>query len=306
MSLSRPSSLSDSRCTLGRSLSRHPSLPYRLPFLSRSRMGSISREFYTPSPVYHGQPAATAHVPTLFLIRHGQAEHNVNPSHASRRDTVLTETGRVQAAQLRIALSEPLRRQIGAVVASPLRRALLTALLGFEDLIIDDRAESAGNALRNNPAETGQRRRWTQQSRLIALPEAQEVSDLPCDTGLPVAELVAELDSPDSKWRGRVNFDLMSAEDWGSKTGRWACDEQTLKMRARETRRWLRQKMRHLSLDENHAATRGGEKPQVRGDCVLVTHGGFLHYLTEDWDGFVPEAGQSFISAHYCPTPSLT
>ena len=131
------------------------------------------------------------------------------------------------------------------------------------------------------------------------------MSDLPCETGLPVAELVAEFDSADSKWRGHVNFDLMPAEDWVSKIGKWAFDEKTLRMSARETRRWLREKMRQLSLDENHGATRGGRRPQVRGDCVLVTHGGFLHYLTEAWEGFVPEAGQSYLHACHCRRASL-
>ena len=68
----------------------------------------------------------------------------------------------------------------------------------------------------------------------------------------------------------------------GSNTGRWACDRATLEKRARETRRWLREKMRQLNFGENYATITDGEKPHHQGYCVLVTHGGFLHLLTED------------------------
>jgi hypothetical protein len=108
---------------------------------SRISMGSISRDLYTPSPVNSGADPALP--PALYLICHGQAEHNVNPSQVSRRDTILTPTGQLQAADLRTTLPASSRFQIGAVVASPLRRALQTALIGFEDLIILDNSAVA-------------------------------------------------------------------------------------------------------------------------------------------------------------------
>lgn len=107
----------------------------------------------------------------------------------------------------------------------------------------------------------------------------------------PVADVASEFDAPASKWRGCVDFDLVSAEEWGGKTGKWACDEETVEHRARETRQWLRQKMRQLILNQSPTPNAGGHKRRIRGDCVLVTHGGFPHRLTENWEGFDAGAG---------------
>jgi hypothetical protein len=119
------------------------------------------------------------------------------------------------------------------------------------------------------------------------------------------ADLAAECDALDSKWRGCVSFDLVSVGEWGSKAGRWASDQEALKQRARETRKWLREKMKQLSLSDSHTPIVNGEKQYIRGDCVLVTHGGFLHILTEDWEGFDVKAGQLGFLAFISPMPSL-
>lgn len=209
--------------------------------------------------------------PTLHLVRHCQAEHNVVPEHVARPDTILTEAGRLQAATLRSAFPEPLRHCLGAVVSSPLRRALQTALIGFEDLVADTGVPAAPNGIPELPRSV--------RLKVIALPEAQETSDLPCDTGLPVSELVAEFDSPDSRWQGSVDFSILTGKEWGSKSGRWACDRETIEKRARDARRWLRNLMRQLEGEES------------KHDCVLVTHGGFLHFLTENWEDFDQKQG---------------
>lgn len=49
-----------------------------------------------------------------------------------------------------------------------------------------------------------------------------------------------------------------------TQTGKWAHTAAALKNRARELRRWL--------------------KARPEKEIVLVTHGGFLHYFTEDWE----------------------
>jgi broad specificity phosphatase PhoE len=243
-------------------------------------MGSVSRDLYTPSPV--NSAADPALPPTLYLIRHGEAWHNVSDDHTYTRDTILITAGRLQAARLRAALPASSRLQIGAIVASPLRRALQTALIGFEDLIIPDNAKVVANQASVNTTVLDAAQTQSKPLCLVALPSAKEVSNLPCCTGLPVADLVAEFDAVDSKWRGCVSFDLVSPEEWGNKTEKWACDEETLGQRARETRRWLREKMRQLSLSVSHATTSSGEDLPPRRDCVLVTHGEFLSRLTGD------------------------
>ena len=91
---------------------------------------------------------------------------------------------------------------------------------------------------------------------VIALPEIQETADVPCDTGSDIDVLRKEMeDKP---------VDLSRVmEGWNSKQGRWAPITGPLEKRAREARQWL--------------------KARPEKEIVVVTHGGLLHYLTEDW-----------------------
>ena len=95
--------------------------------------------------------------------------------------------------------------------------------------------------------------------KVVALPEAQETNAVPCDTGTDPEVLKAEFkDRP-------VDFDLVR-DGWNSKVGKWAQDADSLRARAKEVRQWL--------------------KARPEKEVVLVTHGGFLHYLNEDWADF--------------------
>ncbi|MCJ1450067.1 hypothetical protein MMC28_000395 [Mycoblastus sanguinarius] len=95
--------------------------------------------------------------------------------------------------------------------------------------------------------------------KVIALPEVQETADVPCDTGSDVGILREEMkDKP---------IDLSRVkEGWNSKTGKWAPTAGAIGNRAKEARQWL--------------------KARPEKEIVLVTHGGFLHYFTEDWTDF--------------------
>lgn len=93
---------------------------------------------------------------------------------------------------------------------------------------------------------------------LIALPELQETSDLPCDTGSEKAELAKEFEGK------KVDLDLV-VEGWNSKKGKWAASGQAIEERSQVARQWL--------------------KARKEKDIVVVTHGAMLHYLTEDWAG---------------------
>ena len=56
------------------------------------------------------------------------------------------------------------------------------------------------------------------------------------------------------------------AEGWNNKKqGRYASDVESLEKRARDLRRWL--------------------KARPEEEIVLVTHGGFVHWFSEDWVG---------------------
>lgn len=158
--------------------------------------------------------------------------HNLSVENHSMPDPSLTAYGEEQCA--RLAHDFPYHKRIDLLVASPLRRTLYTTLHGFQPEI----------------------KRGVQ---IVALPEAQEVADVPCDTGSDIGVLKEEMTGKPVDL-SRVH------EGWNSKTGRWANRPDKLEERARETRQWL--------------------KSRKEKEIVLVTHGGFLHYFTEDWTDY--------------------
>ncbi|KAJ2983145.1 hypothetical protein NQ176_g915 [Zarea fungicola] len=65
--------------------------------------------------------------PTIHIIRHGQAAHNIAGAKSGLVDPELTPEGREQCAELRAVF--PHHAQVKHVVASPMARAVQTALL---------------------------------------------------------------------------------------------------------------------------------------------------------------------------------
>ncbi|KAI9666114.1 MAG: hypothetical protein M1821_004049 [Bathelium mastoideum] len=181
------------------------------------------------------------------LVRHAQGYHNLSTANHALRDPVLTPLGEVQCHNLALTFPHPApttRRTL--VVASPLKRTLSTALLSFASLLPPERPGAAA---------------------ILALPDLQETSDLPCDTGSPAAELART-------YRGRpVDLSLVEREGdaWCRKEGRWGPGAEAIRARARAVREWL-----------------WGRSEEV---VVAVTHGGLLHYLTEDMVGLENEQG---------------
>lgn len=134
---------------------------------------------------------------------------------------------------------------------------------------------------------------------VIALPAIQELGAVPCDTGTDAAELAAEvarhtlpvdLSLVHDGWN-RVNDqpvrqlpepvvhpppeeagghagDAVAADDDGAdepgKNSEWGLSRSAIAARAREARRWL--------------------KARPEDEIVVMSHGGFLHFLTEDWE----------------------
>ena len=97
--------------------------------------------------------------------------------------------------------------------------------------------------------------------KIIALPQLQETSSIPCDTGSSRAELEKEFkDYP-------IDFSLVD-EDWNSKVGKWGTTDAIVTTRALDARQWL--------------------KSRNEKEIVAVTHGGFLHHLTQEWTGSKP------------------
>ncbi|KAJ4418335.1 hypothetical protein N0V82_005616 [Gnomoniopsis sp. IMI 355080] len=108
--------------------------------------------------------------PTLILIRHAQALHNVAQDY-SIADPPLSDLGRAQCAELSLALQEKLPKDlasnIGLIISSAMRRTCETTVLSLGFLI------EKGIPIE---AHAG----W------------QENSAKPCDTGSPIPVIAAE------------------------------------------------------------------------------------------------------------------
>jgi broad specificity phosphatase PhoE len=172
--------------------------------------------------------------PVIHCVRHAQGFHNISVANHAMHDPMLTPLGEEQCKTL--AKIFPSMDRVDAVVASPMKRTVYTALYSFAPAIKD------------------------KSLKVFALPELQETSDLPCDTGSNVAELEAEFRNQP------VDLSYMytpPAKAWNSKLGKWSATASAVDDRARIAREWLY------------------NRPEK--EIVVVTHGGFLHYFTEDW-----------------------
>ncbi|KAJ5379469.1 phosphoglycerate mutase-like protein [Penicillium cosmopolitanum] len=172
--------------------------------------------------------------PKLHLIRHAQGYHNLGPEYWNLIDPLLTDEGKKQCSEL--SHKFPTKATIDLIVTSPMRRAIYTGIEAF------------GSILEGNPKKN-----------IIALPILQEVSDLPCDTGSELKDLLVEIEQKD------LPVDLgFVEENWSGKSGKYEPTSERIRDRAREARCWLK------------------ERPE--SEIVVVSHGGFLHFLTDDWE----------------------
>jgi len=148
--------------------------------------------------------------------------------------------------------SFPRHDSVALIVSSPLRRALQTSVYAFAPALQRDGV------------------------KVLLQPMAQEMNAYACDIGTDREELERQVkdgelwDEELNVSSEKVDFGLVE-EGWNSKEGKWAPDRATVQKRAAKLRSWL--------FDR---------KEEV---VVVVSHGGFLHALTEDWTGFVAAAG---------------
>ncbi|KAF2149363.1 PGAM-domain-containing protein [Myriangium duriaei CBS 260.36] len=182
--------------------------------------------------------------PRVHLVRHAQGFHNLNVANHTMHDPLLTPVGIEQCRTL--AKDFPYTADVDLVVASPLKRTVYTALYSFPE-----------------PIEK-------KKLKVIAMPELQETSDLPCDTGSDPEEIAREFQG---KPLDTSALATAEGKHWNDKKGRWAPHSDAIVARAADARKWL------LARPEK--------------DIVVVTHGGFLHYFTEDWTGANKFAGST-------------
>jgi broad specificity phosphatase PhoE len=203
-------------------------------------------------------------IPRIHLVRHAQGFHNLGFEFHSLPDPKLTPLGESQCATLQSThFPPPSQSNISLVTASPLSRTLHTASLAFSP------------ALRNGKCKP----------LILAIPDAQETSDFPCDTGSDVDVLKGII--AEQNWK--VDLSLVK-DGWNVKTlnNRYSPASRAIQRRARDARILLRQKAREL-------AEAGDEDVEI----VLVAHGGYLHYLTDDWEDSDKLAGTGWENCEF-------
>lgn len=168
---------------------------------------------------------------TIHIVRHAEGFHQLPRDHPNALvcDPSLTVHGNEQSKQF--SQQFPYHSCTDLLCASALRRTIQTASLAF--------APEIQRGL-----------------RILALADAQESSDAPCDTGSEVFKLASEF--------GEILDISLLREGWYEKKGINGTSEKALRERAARLRRFLR------ARPEN--------------DIVLVSHGTFAHYITEHVD----------------------
>ncbi|KAK8088357.1 hypothetical protein PG997_003318 [Apiospora hydei] len=159
--------------------------------------------------------------PTIHIVRHGEAEHNVGYN-VQIPDPSVTTKGMTQCHEL--GQTFPHMDRITHLVASPLRRTVQTAHWAFID-----------------PVPAAQQ----QQRSILALGELQECSRYPCDIGQPLAKL--------AQCAGFLDVSRLEPS-WNLKTGIYAAAEPEIKKRAERARTILRDLARGVADQEGDDA----------------------------------------------------
>lgn len=144
--------------------------------------------------------------PIIHCVRHAQGYHNLSVANHSIHDPLLTPFGEEQCRYLSKNFPKP--QNVDLVVASPIKRTIYTALIAFE-LVIKEKG-----------------------LKVVTLPELQETSDLPCDTGSTPEELAKEFEGKP------VDLSLVKP-GWNNKRMKWAPTASAIEKRARDARLWL-------------------------------------------------------------------
>lgn len=182
---------------------------------------------------------------TIHCVRHARGQHNLGPPYQDSIDPALTTLGRDQYVEL-CSSGFIDHANISLVAASPMFWTLETAFIVF------------GPALNDRCG-----------GRILALRNAQEVSDYHSNTG-----------SDPTILRERCSLhnlpvDLSRVSDgWNTKPSgsRYFPSRDALESRARHCRKQLYKLVSRLK-----------ESGIQDLEIAVVSHGGFLHFLTEDW-----------------------
>ncbi|GAA6016855.1 hypothetical protein JCM10207_003274 [Rhodosporidiobolus poonsookiae] len=180
--------------------------------------------------------------PRVFLLRHGEAQHNVAPpdpppDHA-QLDPELTSRGITQCSAIPSTYPTffgSLSAENTVILVSPLKRTVQTMLLGFSSLLPSST---------ENPVE------------LRILPQLQECGAYPCDLGGPLPVTRARFPQPWLDWSP-----VEAQPEWNQNAGEFEATEEKNVARAR----WVRRYLRELDVEK----------------VVVVSHHGLLRRIVK-------------------------
>lgn len=195
---------------------------------------------------------------TIHCVRHGQGLHNLTENY-DLPDPILTPRGEEQClvARQKYFLDQS---HISLITASPLSRTIHSAALIFQPAL-----EAEGSP-----------------KTILTIPDAQETSDSPCDAGSDLEVLKKKCEA--NSWPADLG---LIRDGWNNKKvgGRYSPASEAIADRAKDTRILLRKLARGL-------VAAGDQDAHI----VLVTHGGFLHYFTEDWENSTQFPGTGWVN----------
>ena len=178
--------------------------------------------------------------PTIHLVRHAEATHNISSEHVVHPDTRLTLLGRMQADH--IATTFPEIWKVTHLVSSPSDRTIETCVRGFGAAVLDTALVS----------------------RITLHPDLQEVGHHNCNYPSKLGWLVL-------RWGRHVDTSLLGP-GWDDRRPGSLCDDAdpaNLASREVRARSWLHELAKS-------AVAGGEENPHI----VVVSHQNFLNLLT--------------------------
>ncbi|EGX43910.1 hypothetical protein AOL_s00210g357 [Orbilia oligospora ATCC 24927] len=194
----------------------------------------------------------------IHLVRHAQGYHNLNWQH-HLRDPTLTDLGHSQCQIL--ASNFPYHNSITHIICSPLKRTIQTTLESFYPTITRLVSENEDFKIRADPyfQENGE---W-ECDLGSTIPEVQKFLSTIVDK-----ENVKEGTPRGYEHQSHLDFSEVrtSTPEWPEKRGIFAA--RNVDKRGTYARNFL---FENYNEDE---------------EVIIVSHGGYLHVLTEDWESY--------------------
>ncbi|KAI1372249.1 histidine phosphatase superfamily [Hypoxylon crocopeplum] len=174
--------------------------------------------------------------PTIVVIRHAEGIHNVLGDW-TKRDPGLTSVGLTQCANIQEDFQNS---RIDVVIASPLRRTIMTALLCFGPHLGEDK-------------------------RIILLPSLQEISGDPSSTGSTIEQIVGEFGDQ------IIDIQTYMTPGWESTGEARSSHPNVIRERARKARLAIREIAQEQASTNNPdpviaVVTHGNFIPYLTGD----------------------------------------